>query len=222
MKNAISLILLAGILLLVNLLSRQFFFRLDLTKDKQFTLSKASVDILENLEDPVFVKAYFTEVEGFEKVREDFRDLLVEYSTRSKGMVDFEFINPNESPESEQIAQQDGIQPILVQVRKADQSTQQRAYLGAVLEMGEQVERIPLVQPGSAMEYDLTTSIKKISVLDKPSVGFISGYGTAGQEQLAQAIQQLSILYTVENVDLSGEVPSPARYRALALLGPKD
>ena len=223
MKNVVSFILLAGILLLANLLSRQFFFRADLTENKQYSLSQSSMDILGELEDPVLVKAYFTEgVKVVDDVREDYQDLLTEFSVRSKGMVDFEFINPSESDELGQEAQQNGIGPIMVTERKEDKASQQMAYLGVVVEAGEQKDVIPVVQPGSAMEYDLITTIKKISVLDKPSIGFVQGYGTPNQEQLAPIIQQLSILYTVENVDLNGEVPSPDRFRAIALIAPTD
>ena len=37
-----SILLFAAILILVNLLSEQFFFRLDLTENRQYTLSKAT------------------------------------------------------------------------------------------------------------------------------------------------------------------------------------
>ena len=57
----LTIILLAGILLLLNILSNQFFFRLDLTEGKQYTLSRATRNILNDLEDPVTVKAYFSE-----------------------------------------------------------------------------------------------------------------------------------------------------------------
>ena len=65
----------------------------------------------------------------------------------------------------------------MIQVREKDQVKNQQAFLGAVLQLGEQKEVIPLIQPEGSMEYDLTTAIKKISLLDKPKVGMISGYG---------------------------------------------
>lgn len=224
MKNSSSLYLIIGIIVLANLLGNQFFKRFDLTEDKQFTLSNATKDILKNLEEPVTVTAYFTEGLNpeFGKARSDFRDLLIEYANLSKGMVDYEFINPNESEETEQTAQQNGIQPVLISVREKDQTKQQRAYLGAVLKSGEQTDVIPLIQPGSSMEYDLSTTIKKMAVLDKPSVGIIQGYRSAGANELGAVYQSLGILYNVENLDLNAEEIVPARFRTIAIVAPQD
>ena len=224
MKNTSSILLIIGIIVLANLLSNRFFKRFDLTADQQFTLSNATKNILKDLDDPVTVTAYFTEGLGpeFAKTRNDFRDMLVEYANLSQGMVDYEFINPNESEESEAAAQQNGIQPVLISVREKDQTKQQRAYLGAVLKMGEQQDVIPFIQPGSAMEYGLSTSIKKMAVVDKPSVGVVQGYGSSGANELAQVYQSLGILYNVENVDLSTSENIPDRFRTVAIVAPKD
>ena len=178
-KTTLSTILLiAGILLLLNVLSQSFFHRFDLTADKQYTLSNATKNILTELESPVTVTAYFSEdlPPDLQKIRRDFQEMLVEYSNTSKGMVDYQFVNPNESPETEQEAGQSGIRPVMINIREKDQSKQQRAYLGAVLKMGDQQpEIIPVISTGSGMEYSLTTSIKKLAVINKPVVGIVQG-----------------------------------------------
>lgn len=223
MKNITTILLIGGILLLINILSNQFFFRLDLTEDNQYTLSQATKDILKSLEDPVTVTAYFSEdlPADFAKTRRDFQDLLVEYSNLSKGMVDYEFISP-ETDEDKQGAAQNGIQPLLINVREKDQMSQKQAFMGAVLKMGEEQTSIPFIQPGGAMEYDLSTSIKRIAVVDKPSVGLVQGHGEPGLSELSQVYQELSILYNVENLDLGTEASVADRFKAIAIVAPKD
>ena len=221
--NISSILLIAGILLLLNVISQSFFHRFDLTADKQYTLSNATKDILQSLENPVTVSAYFSEdlPPDLQKIRKDFQEMLVEYSNTSKGMVDYQFVNPNESPEKEQEAGQNGIRPVMINIREKDQSKQQRAYLGAVLKMGDQQpEIIPVISTGSGMEYSLTTSIKKLSVLNKPIVGIVQGHGEPALQDLAQVYQSLSILYSIEPVDLSS--PDLSRFKALAIVAPKD
>lgn len=222
MKNTISIFLIIGILVLVNLLSKRFFYRFDLTENKEYTLSKATKDIIQNLEDPVTISAYFSSEmpQQMEKMKEDFQEMLFEYATLSKGMIDYEFIDPGESPEREQEAQQSGIQPLMVQVREKDQSKQQRVYLGAILKMGEQQDILPVLVSGSGMEYALSTSIKKLSVIEKPSIGLVQGHGEPSLSDLQLAYQQLSILYNVQNVDLNE--PVPTSMRAIAIIAPKD
>lgn len=226
MKNIVSLLLIIGIALVLNLLSKQFFFRWDLTNDKRYTLSQATHDVLGNLEDPVLVKAYFSKELPiqYNRGKEEFQDLLNEYANISKGMFDFEFIDPADDPAIEQEANQKGIPPVQMQVRENDQLNIKKGYLGAAIELGEQSDAIQVIQKGMPMEYALTTAIKKMAVLDKPSLGILTGYGGAGQEQLAQVYQQLSILYNVEDINLNTftEELTPLRFKSLALVGAKD
>ncbi|MCU0413285.1 MAG: GldG family protein, partial [Ignavibacteriaceae bacterium] len=164
-KVRTSILLVLGILFLVNLIASRFFFRLDYTADQRYTLSNATKDILSQLSEPVTISAYFSEdlPPNVEQVRQDFRDMLIEYSSNSDGLIVYEFINPSENQESEMKAQQSGIQPIMINVRERDQMKQQRAYLGALVQMGDRKEVIPFIQPGAAMEYSLSTNIKKLS-----------------------------------------------------------
>ncbi len=222
-KGAMSLFWVIGIILLLNFLSREFFFRIDATKDKTYTLSKATRNILTELEEPITVTSYFTKdlPPQYAKTLSDFNDLLSEYNTRSKGTVNFEYKNPNENPETEQEAVQNGIQPLLINVREKDEVVQKRAFMGAVVKKGDLQEILPFITPGGPMEYQLTTAIKKISVADKPSIGFVQGHGEASFEQIGQVYEALNVLYNVEPVNLSsGEVP--AHIKTVVMLSPKD
>src|SRR5690606_11700472 len=198
MKNISNILPVIGILIALNFLSRQFFLRYDLTEDKQFTLSKATKDILRSLKDgdePVTITAYFSEdlPTDVAKVKRDFQDLLVEYANLSNGFVDYEFVNPVTDEQKQQAAQA-GIQPVMINVREKDQMKAQQAFLGAVMKMGSRQDVIPVIQPGMAMEYALSTGIKKMAVVDKPSIGILTGFGGPGLQELGQAFQQLSIL----------------------------
>lgn len=223
-NRLVSLLLIVGILFLVNLLSRQFFLRLDITHGKQYTLSKATKDILRDLADPVTVSAYFSKDLPSEvlKNKRDFQELLIEYSNRSKGNVDYEFISPNEDPTIEQELMQKGINPVMIQVREKDQAKSQKVFMGAVVSLGESEEVIPLITPGAAMEYAMTTSIKKLSTADKPYVGIIQGHGEPNIQELSQLYQSLSILYNVETINLNTEAEIAPRYKTVALIRPTD
>lgn len=222
--KSLSVILIAAILIFINLVSDQYFFRIDLTEDGQYTLSEATEQILAELEEPVTVTAYFSEdlPPDIAKTRSDFEDLLVEYARLSDDNIIYEFISPNEDEESEQAALQAGIQPVLVNVREKDQISQKRAFLGAVLELGEEREVIPFMQPGAALEYSLSTAIKKMAVLDKPQVALIQGHGEAPLAELAQVNDALSVLYDVEEYSLNDTLPIPSRFQTIAIVNPTD
>jgi len=219
-----SIVLVLGIILLINLIASRFFFRLDYTADQRYTLSNATIDILNQLSEPVTISAYFSQdlPPNIEQVRQDFRDMLVEYSSNSDGFIVYEFINPSENQESEMKAQQNGIQPIMINVRERDQMKQQRAYLGALVQMGDRKEVIPFIQPGAAMEYALSTNIKKLSVKDKPTIALLQGHGEASLSSIPQLYQQLSILYSVEPIEFSDTTGVPSQYKTLVVIAPND
>ena len=223
-KVITQVLIFIGILVVVNLISEQMFLRLDFTADKRYTLSTATKDILEDLDEVITVTAYFTEdlPPQLQKSRKDFEDLLIEYENRSGGNVVYEFINPNENEAEEQKAQQKGINPVMVNVTEKDQIKQMRAYLGAVLQMGEKNEIIPMIQPGAGMEYSLTTSIKKISVLDKPKVAFLQGHGEPSPNASVQVLQQLSVLYDVEPYTITDTADIPVYLKTIVVVNPTD
>jgi gliding-associated putative ABC transporter substrate-binding component GldG len=224
MRKLNTLLILIGIVLVINLLSKQFFLRWDVTQEKQYTLSKATKDILKNLDEPVTITAYFTSdlPQQYAKSGDDFKDLLVEYNSRSKGMVNYEFVNPNEDPETEQEAISNGISPLLINVREKDEAVQKKAFMGAHLQAGEQQDIIPFIQPGGPIEYMLTTAIKKISVVDKPAIGLLQGHGEAGLQELQLVQKELGILYNIEPVDLNTNPEIPPRFKTLLIVKPED
>lgn len=224
-KKYINIILLTlGILVLLNILASKHFFRLDFTEDSRYTLSESTSNILEELIEPVTIKAYFSKnlPPQLDNIRRDFRDMLVEYSEASKGMLVYEFIDPLDKENGEMEAQQAGIMQMQVQVREKDQMKAQIAYMGAVIEIGEGKEAIPMIQSASGMEYAITSNIKKLSVMDKPAVGLLTGHGESGLQKIAQSAADLSILYQVEDVTLNDSTPELAKYKAVAVIGPTD
>jgi gliding-associated putative ABC transporter substrate-binding component GldG len=223
-KIITSLLLLAGILIVLNFLANKFFLRLDFTEGGQYTLSGATKNILKSLDETVTVTAYFSEnlPPDIAKVKSDFKDLLTEYNSVSGGKIAYQFINPNEDQQTEMEAQQSGIRPVVINVRERDQMKQQKAYLGAILQYGEKKEVIPLIQPGSAMEYDLSSNIKKMTLDQKTQVGFLQGNGEPTLQALPQLQQQLSIMYDVKPVTVNDTMDIPATLKTLVIIAPKD
>jgi gliding-associated putative ABC transporter substrate-binding component GldG len=223
-KILASIGLIFGILLLVNILADRFFVRLDFTDDHEYTLSTATKNILNSLDQPVTVTAYFSEnlPPNVAQVRRDFRDMLVEYANESDGNVVYDFVNPNKDQKSEMKTQQAGIRPIMINVRERDQMKQQRAYLGAVLQYGDKTEIIPFVQPGSAMEYALSSSIKKLTLKNKTDIAFLEGNGEPPLSNMQQVNQDLSILYNVGTVKFNDTTGIPEKYKTLIIVAPKD
>lgn len=224
-KSLISyLLLIFGSLILINIISENWFFRLDFTEDNRYTLSSATHDIVKELQEPVTVKAYFSEdmPQSIAKVKSDFKDLLEEYAAISDGMLVYEFINPNENEATEQKVMQSGIQPILINVREKDQVKQQKAYMGATVEMGDLSDVIPVLQPGAAMEYALSKSLKKVSITEKPVVALLQGHGEPSISEMQQMQSEMMVMYDLEDVNLTEDEDVLDKYKTVAIVAPSD
>jgi ABC-2 type transport system permease protein len=57
-QNIIQLMLALVIILLINYISSQTFFRLDLTADKRYTLSDVTYELLDSLDEIVYIEVY--------------------------------------------------------------------------------------------------------------------------------------------------------------------
>ncbi|HAS41414.1 MAG TPA: hypothetical protein DCS93_13095 [Microscillaceae bacterium] len=215
--------LVAGILLLINLLAREYSLRLDFTADKRYTLSKVTKNILKELNDPITVTVYFSTdlPPQLSRIRREFEEMLNEYANRSGGKLVYEFINPNSDPQMEQKATTAGIQPLLLDIREKDQIRKQKAFMGAVIQMGEQKEVIPVLT-NDPIEYALSSNIKKLSATKKPKVAFLQGHKEPPVAQLGQLNQMLGILYKTEALFLTDSTKIPEDVKTIAIVAPKD
>lgn len=220
-----SIIIVIAIIVFLNILSGWFFIRLDTTQDKRYTLSQATKNILKDLEEPVTIKAYFTRKlpPQLYQGRQEFSDLLMEYASRSGGMVLYEFLDPSEDEELASEAQSNGIPPLQVQVRNKDKFEAMVCYLGAVIQMGDsEPEVIPQITSGMEVEYYLTAAIKKVSIKDKPRIAFLQGHGEPGLSAVLQAKNQLDVLYQTDFIYLSDTTDALAPYKTLVIIAPTD
>ncbi len=93
---------------------------------------------------------------------------------------------------------------------------------GAVIQQGDQKEVIPGIQPGAAMEYALSSNIKKLSAVDKPVVGLLQGHGEPAVDNLPQVSSSLSVLYNFQNLTLSDTATIANKFITIAIVAPTD
>ena len=93
--NAVVLtIAVVAIVLMVNVLAGRHSRKLDLTKDRFYTLSEATCEFLRKLDQRVKITAFFPEDDAMGEV---VRDLLREY-TRISPKIQVEFVDPDKMP----------------------------------------------------------------------------------------------------------------------------
>ncbi|MCU0660726.1 MAG: GldG family protein [Myxococcota bacterium] len=176
-ESTVFLLTLVGIVVLVNLLATKAVLRGDLTRDGVFTLSGASTRLVSSLDDKLVVKAYFTEnLPGrYATLERQVRDLLEEYAQHSNGKMEVQFIDPASDAKEEEIAKSLGITKQANPDIEKDQATVKEGYRGIAFSYGDKTDAIPAVQSPVGLEYEITTTLKKI-LGKKSKVGFLNGH----------------------------------------------
>lgn len=199
--------LLIVILFLLNGISRNYFFRWDLTDNDMYSLSTSSESVVEQVDDLLTMKVYFSDdLPGeYANNRRYLQDILEEYEALSDGNIRFEFFRPEDNKDIEQEAQKAGIMPVQMQVIENDKMEVKRVLMGMVILYEDKKEVLPVIQTTTGLEYEITTRIKKLVENNKPIVGIAQ---IEGQESQTQNIQNvLRQRYNVQTVNLSDEVP---------------
>ena len=219
----IRVIVLLGIIIVVNMIAVRFFKRIDLTQEKIYTLSDASKNLVKTLDDKFLVKAYFTSdlPAPYNNNRRYLQDQLDEYRAYAGGNFQYEFIDPGKKDDIEQEAQRYGVPPVQVQVLKEDKLQIEKAYMGLVFLYGDKQERLPVVQSTSNLEYEISSTIKKMTSKELKKIGFLTGQGEPNLQQLSHLQEILGKQYQVVNVDLAGGKAVPVDIAVLAIDAPE-
>ncbi|SVB80544.1 uncharacterized protein METZ01_LOCUS233398, partial [marine metagenome] len=104
------IITIAAILIIVNIVSRNLFFRLDLTDNKMYSLSESSKTVVSKIDDRLTMKVYFSDnLPGeYGNNRRYLQDILEEYTAYSNGNIHFEFYRPDDDEKMQEDAQKSG------------------------------------------------------------------------------------------------------------------
>ena len=169
----IKFIIYVLVIVLLNVAGLTLFFRLDLTENRIYSLSKASQKVVRTLSEPLTINVFFTKnlPAPYNNVERYLRDLLGEYAIHSNMYFNFRFYNV--SPEAEgaaasarenqKLANNYGIHPVQIQAVEKDEVKFKKAYMGLVLIHGDMIERITTITSINGLEYRLTTAIQKLN-----------------------------------------------------------
>lgn len=212
-------------LVLVNVLAQYVYTRIDFTKEKRYTLTPKSKEILKGIQQPITITVF---LDGdlpapFKRLRNATKDLLADYKAESGQEIKVIFKDPISRLS---IADQDtvmnhlysaGIEPTTINIKNDAGFAQKIVFPMAMLESPDRQLPVKLLQNLGAtggyeeninnsiqnLEYLFTSAIQKVLSADHPRIGFTEGNGELPDLMLNDAITSLSDSYEVGRVNLS-------------------
>lgn len=207
----------------VNLLASDYFFRIDLTEEKRFTVKEPTRKLLQSLEDEVYMEVY---LEGelnapFRRMRKAVIELLEEFRIYSGNRVRYTLVNPNaamgEKARNEYIRSlmEKGIVPTRVVERTNSGTSEKLIFPAALVSYGGAETAVNMLKGSSAgsrdekinqsiegLEYELANAIYKLANTEKKRVGVVVGMGEPDSLRWAGLNNALLERYEVYKVNL--------------------
>ncbi len=238
------MLLFIGAVVVANMIASFFFFRIDLTSDKRYSISPQSKEVLRGLTDYVTITVYLDgEMPiGFKKLKRGVKEMLDEFEVYGGSNFKFRFVNPSESTDPKERNEEykaifdKGVKPINIHDKDVEGGSSEKiVFPGAVINYrGRQLPINFLTNvPGISgeenlnrsiqnVEYNLINTIDKLSLDTIPAIAFIEGHGEWEAPQVAAITQELSAYYNVGRITLGGNFSALKGYKLAIVAGGKS
>lgn len=214
-KNFKSLLLIVLLIVVANIVSNFYFHRFDLTKDKRYTLSQTSLDIVKQVQNPLSIKIYMQgELPAeFKRLQQETQQLLEEFQAYNKNIF-FEFVDPLKEEETsmENIKElyRKGLTPVNITVDDKGKQSQAMVFPWAIAVYNNKEINIPLLKNrmgatitekviGSVqhLEYSIADALNKLTVSRQKTIAVIKGNGELPDYAMAKFLLQMRESYHI-------------------------
>jgi gliding-associated putative ABC transporter substrate-binding component GldG len=230
-----------GSLLLFNFVAQRFFFRLDLTEEKRYTMSPATKTLLSSLQQPVTVTVYLTGdfPPAFRRLEQAVRETLTEFQVYGGSNLHFIFIDPSaagtEAARNEFYTSlfKKGLKPTNLGATENGKRVEKIIFPWATVTLngrsknvlllrGNQAEapEVRLNQSIEGLEYELANAIRVLTPGLRKRLGVVMGHNELTNEQAGDMLGAWQQQYDVFRVDLS-KVRDLRQLDALVVAQPK-
>ncbi len=226
-NNLKSVLIILAIVVLANVIGSSFFHRFDLTKDKRYTLSPTSLNIIKQVQNPLSIKVY---MQGdlpaeFKRLQQETKQLLEEFQAYNKNIV-FEFVDPMENEDASMDNIKDlyrkGLTPINITVDDKGKQSQAMVFPWAIAVYDNKEVNIPLLKNimgatttqkviGSVqhLEYSIAEALNKITKAKQKKIAVIKGNGELQDILMAKFLLQVRESYHIGPFTLDSVAKSP-------------
>ena len=225
--NFKKIIVILAVLVGINIAGHFIFKRFDLTADKRYTLSETSLQIVDEITEPIYIDVF---LEGnfpgeFKKLQTETQQLLEEFKAENPNVI-FQFVNPldEEANRDETIQSflERGLTPVNVTVNEKGQQTQEVVFPWAIATCGDKSVKVPLLKNmmGAStaekvissvqhLEYAFANAINTVSKEKQKRVAVIKGNGELEDKYIADFIKSVRDNYYIGTFTLDSVAKSP-------------
>ena len=216
-------------IIVINLISNFFFKRFDLTQDKRYTLSETTLNIIKDVESPLYIEVY---LEGnfppeFKRLQNETKQLLEEFTAYNSNII-FNFKNPIEKEETRVEKMKEfyakGMQPLSITVEDKGKQSQEVVFPWAQATYGDKFTKVALLKNlmGASteqkvissvqhLEFGFAEAINKISKEKQKKIAVIKGNGELIEPFMADFLRTVKESYYIGPFTLDSVAKQPTQ-----------
>lgn len=162
-------------LVLGLMVSSRLWFRLDLTRNKAYTISKVSRELYKEIPDQVRITYYLSDkLSQAHPLPGEIEDLLREYAAHSRGKIVYTRRDPVKAGVADAVERM-GVVPQQIQTVEENEASIATVYTGVAIEYLDRVDVLPVVFSLDSLEYDLSSRIRSLIRGEEREAGVIVG-----------------------------------------------
>lgn len=185
MKNKSSLFTII-LVVLVNIIVANIYFRLDITKDKRFTVSNIAKNQIDKIDQNINIQIFLTGnlPSDFKKLEQEVSYIMKEFKSVNS-FIHYRFINPNGK---EQQLNKLGLTPSNLTVQDDGVVSERYIFPWAIIKQGSKIEKVSLLKSNyfetqenqiqnsiQNLEFAFTNAIHKITTSKKKKIAILKG-----------------------------------------------
>ncbi len=227
-------------LIFLNILGNAFFWKWDLTEDKRFTITSSTKQLLQDLDEVVYVRVLL-EGEfpaGFKRLQKATREMLDDFRSWS-GYIEYEFEDPSAPANVEEInerrkqLEEIGVRPTLFRLRDVEGVEEKLIYPYAIFyykgrslpvnlleEQRGQDQEIVLNNSISLLEYKFANAIVKLRRPNKAIIAYTNGHGELDELATKDLTAALRTYYDVGRFTMDSTYAIPKEISLLIVAKP--
>jgi ABC-2 type transport system permease protein len=232
-RDWITIVLVFGILVMINIIASLSFKRFDLTSEKRYTLTKETYNLLDEIDDLILIKVY---LEGefpseITKLKNATKEFLDEIRANAKGKIEYEFIDPAEASDIktnkefwDQLVKK-GLKSTTITIAHKTGRQEKIIFPGAILTYrGKEIplqilksqHRAPsgqmIAESINNLEYEFALTIRQLLLEKRPKVAFIEGHGELSELETTDLMVSLQEFYDVARIKIDNKLNTLLNY----------
>ena len=221
-KSYSNIFIVLVLLVVINMVSIYVYKRYDLTHDKRYTLSDATIDLIEGIDKPLQIKVY---LQGefpaeFKRLQIETNQFLLELN-EINDLVQFRFIDPASASKT---LIKKGLQPSRLTVQEEGKMSEAVIFPWAIINFDDKEENVPLLVDAIAagqgqeqqlqssienLEYEFANAIHKISTEKSNSIAILKGNGQPDDIYMYSFLKSLGEHYKLAEFTLDSVEANP-------------